>query len=234
MTLERLVHATRLLFLLALLLNPGVVGCTRSVAETPSSQAKPSAEPGGMTRSTGVGSDEPRTKPAKGTKREAKVHVQPGSRSEGGGDTDRTEATPPLAPEKLADRWFDLLGRKDKPGLTALTALPFTLHDRELKGACHSGVATTSDELPGVLDCIFGNELLAEDLASPYNKPLVGTRLAERDFPKWSKVWKREIEDGLVPVGYGFVGAGVTHEMIVLVTPGGVRAFWRAATYDPN
>lgn len=234
MTFERLVHATRLLFFLASLLAPGVVGCTRSTAETPSSQAKPSAEPGAKTRNTGVGSDEPRAEPATGPAREATDHVQTGSPPKGGGDKGHAEPSPRLAPEKLADRWFDLLGRKDKPGLIALTALPFTVHDRELKGACHSGVAKAPDELPGALDCIFGNELLAEDLASPYNKPLVGTRLAEGDFPKWSKVWRPEIEDGLVPVGYGFVGAGVTHEMIVLVGQDAVRAFWRAATYDPN
>jgi hypothetical protein len=135
---------------------------------------------------------------------------------------------------QIAEKWLDALERRSLAELTTLSAAPFVLHDPKPREGCGTRTAKETAELASTLQCLADNKLLIEDLVFKLNHPHVAERVADDDFPKWSKRWRKEIAREMVPVGFYIIGAGLEHDIILLVEDGHVRAFWRSVKYDAH
>jgi hypothetical protein len=132
---------------------------------------------------------------------------------------------------ELARGWLKALERRDLPALAEVTSYPFEVRDSGREAVCGERNASNRAGLAGAVQCLFDNRELVQALES--RAPFVEAGEAA-SIPNWAeRWWQASKHQGLSKVSAGVSNpSSYSFDMILLVGPDGVRAFWKSGSLE--
>lgn len=133
---------------------------------------------------------------------------------------------------ETAAAWLEALKRRDLIALAKVTGYPFEARDAGREAACGKRTAANRAALESAVRCLFDNDELLRALQA--RAPLVEAAGEDALMPNWVEGWwqasehqrLRKVSAGVSnPLSYSF-------DMILMVAPDGVRAFWMLGSLE--
>jgi hypothetical protein len=127
---------------------------------------------------------------------------------------------------KLARTWLEGLKKRDLSTIASVTSYPFEVRDSGREAVCGNRTAADREALESAVRCLFDNHELIQALDRP---PFVEAAGEGASMPNWAeRWWEPRKHQGLSKVSAGVSNPlGYSFDMILMVAPDGVRAFWK-------
>lgn len=141
--------------------------------------------------------------------------------------------TATFSPSTQVTQWLDALRQGASLQLRELSAFPFELRDTGAARGCpNRATSVDSGNLESLVDCLFNDKLLLEELQSQFPPP--STVVDREALPAWASAWRKEPGPDAIPVEIELIGDGITFHLVVLSSPIGVRGVWKHAEFHPE
>lgn len=132
----------------------------------------------------------------------------------------------------VAEQWLGALQRRDLPALIAATRFPFEVRDTGRSSFCGRRVAGKPEQLEKAVECVLDDRDLLDGLSA--KQPIVEAASEGDSVPSWAETWRLPEQRATLHQTFTTVVTpnGVSLDLILMTTPGGVRAVWKRGSRE--